>query len=89
MASVFDELEDADARPLGRWESGTRIGLCLLIARFFCDLPMVGLVPLFEAQARDTIDTVTVVRLEEVLQVTINQKRQEPNVGKTMTATKC
>ena len=39
-ASVLLDEEDAAARPLGRCESGTRIGLCRRMARFFCDLPM-------------------------------------------------
>ena len=40
IASCFDEDEEADARPFGRCESGTRIGLCRRIERFFCDFPM-------------------------------------------------
>ena len=40
MASLFDDDEVADARPLGKCESGTRIGLCRLMARFFCALPI-------------------------------------------------
>lgn len=31
---------DAEARPCCRCESGTRIGLCRRIARFFCVLPI-------------------------------------------------
>lgn len=40
IASFFEDDEAADARPFGRWESGTRMGLCRRIARFFCDLPI-------------------------------------------------
>jgi hypothetical protein len=36
----LEDDSDAEARPFGRWESGTRIGLCLRITFFFCDLPM-------------------------------------------------
>jgi len=39
-ASFFGEDEAADSRPLGRCESGTRIGLCRRIDRFFCDFPI-------------------------------------------------
>jgi hypothetical protein len=41
IASVFEDEDEADARPLGRCESGTRTGLCLRDEFFFfCDLPM-------------------------------------------------
>ena len=40
MASFFFDDEAADARPLGKWESETRIGLWRLMARFFCALPI-------------------------------------------------
>jgi hypothetical protein len=40
-ASVLVEEEEAADSPFGMWESGTRIGLCLRIDFFFCDLPMV------------------------------------------------
>jgi len=40
MASFFEDDEAADARPFGRCESGTRMGLWRRIARFFCDLPI-------------------------------------------------
>lgn len=40
IASFFEEDEAADARPFGKCESGTRIGLCRRIARFFCDFPI-------------------------------------------------
>lgn len=40
IASFLEEEADAEANPFGRWESGTRIGLCLRILRFFWDLPM-------------------------------------------------
>lgn len=40
IASPLDEEAEAEARPLGRCESGTRTGLCRLIWRFFCDFPM-------------------------------------------------
>ena len=43
FSSVFSPNEgdaEADARPFGRWESGTRMGLCLRILLFFCDFPM-------------------------------------------------
>jgi hypothetical protein len=36
---------DAEARPCCRCESGTRIGLCRRIARFFCVLPIVQFQP--------------------------------------------
>jgi hypothetical protein len=39
-ASFFGEDEAADSRPLGRCESGTRMGLCRRIDRFFCDFPI-------------------------------------------------
>jgi len=39
-ASFFGEVEATDARPFGRCESGTRMGLCRRIDRFFCDLPI-------------------------------------------------
>lgn len=39
-ASFFGEDEAADSRPFGRCESGTRMGLCRRIDRFFCDLPI-------------------------------------------------
>ena len=44
MGRISFDLEedwDADASPLGRCESGTRMGLCLRITFFFWDLPMV------------------------------------------------
>lgn len=41
IASFLEEDEAADARPFGRCESGTRIGLCLRMAFFFCDFPIV------------------------------------------------
>jgi hypothetical protein len=40
IASFFEDDEAADARPLGKCESGTRMGLCRRIARFFCDFPI-------------------------------------------------
>ena len=40
IASLLDDDEAADARPFGKCESGTRIGLCRLMARFFCALPI-------------------------------------------------
>ena len=40
MASFLDDEADADASPCDKCESGTRIGLCRRIARFFCDFPM-------------------------------------------------
>ena len=39
-ASVLLDEDDAAARPFGMCESGTRMGLCRRIVRFFCDLPM-------------------------------------------------
>lgn len=39
-ASFLVEVAAADANPLGICESGTRTGLCRLMARFFCDLPI-------------------------------------------------
>ena len=44
IASAFEAGadSDADARPCGRCESGTRMGLCRRILRCFCDLPIVG-----------------------------------------------
>jgi hypothetical protein len=40
IAWFLVEAAEAAARPVGRWLSGTRTGLCLRIALFFCDLPM-------------------------------------------------
>jgi hypothetical protein len=42
-ASVLLDEDDAAARPFGMCESGTRMGLCRRIDRFFCDLPMAEL----------------------------------------------
>lgn len=39
-ASVLLDEDDAAARPFGMCESGTRMGLCRRMDRFFCDLPM-------------------------------------------------
>lgn len=39
-ASFLGEDEAADSRPLGRCESGTRMGLCRRMDRFFCDFPI-------------------------------------------------
>jgi len=44
IGKISFDLEDdcdADASPFGRCESGTRIGLCLRMIFFFCDLPMI------------------------------------------------
>ena len=43
MASFFVEVDSADARPWDRCESGTLIGLCLRVDRFFWDLPMTAM----------------------------------------------
>jgi hypothetical protein len=40
-ASVLLDEDEAAARPFGMCESGTRMGLCRRMDRFFCDLPMV------------------------------------------------
>ena len=40
IAFVLEDDDSADARPFGKCESGTRMGLCRRIARFFCDLPI-------------------------------------------------
>ena len=40
-ASVLLDEDDAAARPFGMCESGTRMGLCRRMDRFFCDLPMI------------------------------------------------
>jgi len=39
-ASVLLDEDEAAARPFGMCESGTRMGLCRRMDRFFCDLPM-------------------------------------------------
>ena len=64
MASVLAEVDEAEARPFGRCESGTRIGLCLRIDFFFCDFPMIvtvqqrvrGCCKLEEESKEDAVD---------------------------------
>lgn len=58
-ASFFAVEVDADAevRPCCKCESGTRIGLCRRIARFFCVLPILRSLSLWMVDGCDQIRT--------------------------------